>query len=55
MPKYRVTYEYRARVRVDVEAEDEKAAEAAAQEEADDGINGAIELYDVRVRELRQP
>ncbi len=53
MPKYKVTYEYRAKVTVQVEAENEEAAEEAAQEEADEGINGATELYDVQVREIR--
>lgn len=50
--KYRVTYEYRSRVSVEVEAENEKLAEEAGMEEADDYINGSLELYDVKVKPL---
>lgn len=49
--KYKVTYEYRAKVTVDVEANSEKEAEEAGQQEADESINLSLELYDVRVRE----
>ena len=50
--KYKVTYEYRARVTVEVEADNEKDAVENGLEEADEGINGAINLYDTTVRPM---
>lgn len=52
MPKYKVTYEFRARITIDVEAEDEKAAEREGSDEAWESIGAQASLYDVIVREV---
>jgi hypothetical protein len=50
---YKVTYEYRGSVTVSVEARSEEEAETLGLEEADQDINGALSVYDVKVRDSR--
>lgn len=52
--KYKLIYEYRARVPVEVEADSEEEAQEKGLSDADDYLQGYLSVYGIEVKEIKE-